>query len=249
MVRHHRREPVDHAFAYATGWLLLDLDRARPLLDRGWWSRWLAPAFARFHRRDFLAGGSDLAATVRERVAASTGQFPAGPVHLLTTLRTAGSSFNPVSFYFCHAAADGPVTAVVAEITNTPWGERHAYVLGESGGDAANLGTPQRHLYRFGKRFHVSPFMPMGQSYEWRFAFHPRRLAISMHNHDARGRVFTADLVLALRPATPARWFRHLLSWPLNAVRALAAIYWQAGRLWLRRVPFHDHPSATPSAA
>lgn len=249
LVRHQRTTPVDHAFAYDTGWLLLDLARAPALLERGWWSRWRGPGFSRFHRADFLAGSSDLAETVRQRVAACSGHRPAGPVHLLTTLRTAGRSFNPVSFYFCRDVADGPVTAVIAEITNTPWGERHAYVLGPAGCDAVNDRGPQHHVYRFAKRFHVSPFMPMAQDYEWHFAFTAERIAIAMHNRDERGRVFSATLALRLRPATPARWFRHLLRWPLCAARALAAIYWQAARLKLRRVPFHDNPSTAPLAA
>ena len=243
-VRHRRHQPVGHGFSYPVGWILLDPLSAPTLLERGWWSSWRGPGFARFHRADFLTGAVDLAEAARERVRQRTGHRPAGPVQFLTTLRTAGMCFNPVSFAFCHDVTAGPVTAIVAEITNTPWGERHAYVLGPKGADAENTGTPSHHEYRFAKRFHVSPFHGMAQDYVWRFAFLPRRLAISMHNLEGGVRVFDADLTLTLRAATPARWFRHLLAWPVNTARALVAIHWEAARLFLKRVPVHDHPRA-----
>ena len=71
---------------------------------------------------------------VRDRVEAETGRRPTGPVRMLTLLRTFGHCFNPVSFYYCYDAAGAAIEAVVAEITNTPWGERHAYVLPASAG-------------------------------------------------------------------------------------------------------------------
>ena len=70
-----------------------------------------------------------LADAVRDLVEERTGARPAGPIRLLTHLRSFGHCFNPVSFYYCFDPAGERVEAVVAEVTNTPWGERHAYVL------------------------------------------------------------------------------------------------------------------------
>lgn len=233
VVRHRRFAPVDHAFSYRTGWLLLDIDQGRDLLERGWWSRWRGPGLLRFHRGDFLAGHPDPAEEARQRVAAVTGCRPAGTVHLLTTCRMAGHAFNPVSFYFCRHG-DGRLAGIVAEITNTPWGERFAYAL------AAAPGEDQQ--FCFPKAFHVSPFHPMDQEYAWRFRCGPRSLLVHMENRAGGRRVFDATLTLALRPASPARLFRHVLAWPLASLRVLAAIYLQALRLWWKRIPFYEHP-------
>ncbi len=235
-VRHRRFAPMAHAFTYRTGWLLLDLDSCRDLLDRGWWSRWRAPGFLRFHRGDFLAGHASVAEAARDRLAAVLGARPTGAVHLLTNCRMGGHGFNPVSFYFCQHG-DGRMAGLIAEITNTPWGERFAYVLPSGPGDAQDFAFP--------KAFHVSPFHPMEQAYRWRFRWSPRTLAIHMENLVAGVPVFDATLTLALRRADPSRLFRHILAWPLMSMRVLAAIYFQALRLWLKRVPFHPNPTTS----
>ena len=110
---------------------------------------------------------------VRDRVAAETGSRPEGPIRMLTHLRYFGVGFNPVTFYYCFDAEDRRVEHIVAEITNTPWNERHAYVLPDVG--------PSRVLrYRLGKEFHVSPFMPMDLAYDWRFT-HAGRAPVGAH--------------------------------------------------------------------
>ena len=241
-VVHRRHWPLAHAFTYRTGWMLLDTREAPRLLDRGWWCGFRRPGLLRYHRADFLAGDADLDRAVRDRVERETGGRPVGAIQVLTNLRMAGMCFNPVSFYFCRDGA-GAVRHVVAEITNTPWGERYAYVLGPAQ-------DPADHRYDFAKRFHVSPFHPMEQRCVWRFRFTGRSVAIHMVNHqevDGLERpVFEAALSVALVPATPARLARHLLAWPFMAARVLAGIYLQALALWWKRVPFHANPSVVP---
>jgi DUF1365 family protein len=232
-----------HAFTYRTGWLLIDTREAALALDRGWWCGFRRPAVVRFHRRDFLAGVDDLDTAVRDRVEAELGQRPQGAIQVLTNLRMVGHCFNPVSFYFCRDAA-GDVRHIIAEITNTPWGERHAYVLG-----GAEDSADQR--FTFAKRFHVSPFQPMDQRYAWRFRFAAHTVAIHMVNHQriegVERAVFDAALSVSLAPMTPARLLRHLLSWPLMTVRVVCGIYFQALRLQLKQAPFFTHAPVRPS--
>ena len=181
----------------------------------------------------------ELADAARDRVAAALGRRPAGPVRLLTHLRSLGYAFNPVSFYYCFAADGRTLEAVVAEITNTPWSERHAYVLPAAAGGAA------AHLE---KAFHVSPFFPMEQRYAWTFGVPGEALTVEMSNEEAGREVFRAHLALHRRAWSPRELWRATVRHPLMGWTVHAAIYLQAARLWLKRTPFHAHPSNRSAA-
>ncbi len=244
VVAHRRRTPIAHAFRYRIFLMYLDLAELPELFDghRLWSAR--RPALARFRRSDYL-GDPDvpLDEAVRDLVAERLGVRPHGPVRMLAHLRYFGHCFNPVTFYWCFSPDGSEVEAVVAEVTSTPWGERHAYVaVGASAGDHA---LSSRHE----KAMHVSPFMAMEMEYTWRIATPGKRLRIEIENRQDGAIVFDAQLALRRRAITRSALTRVLARHPAMTLRVLAAIYVQALRLRCKGARWHARPAPADASA
>jgi DUF1365 family protein len=234
-VSHARKAPVAHAFGYRLFMLYLDLTELPKVFAGRWLWSTERPALAWLRRADYLGDPREpLDESVRQLVAAETGRRPAGPIRLLTHLRYFGYGFNPVSFYYCFDAAGSAVETIVAEVRNTPWGERHCYVLDGGSEPAARFTTA--------KALHVSPFMPMDVAYEWSFAAPTRRLGVTMTCVRDGATVFSAALDLRRREITGRRLACLLVRYPLMTAQVIAGIYWQALKLKLRGCRTYTHP-------
>ena len=233
-VSHRRFGAVRHSFRYRVFMTLLDLDELPELFDRHPLYSARRPAPVRFRRSDYL-GDPDvpLAESARRLVAERTGHRPEGPVRLLTHLRYLGHSFNPVSFYYLYDRAGEMVDAVIAEVTNIPWRERHAYVVERNGSG------PIRG--RLAKRLHVSPFMPMEQAYDWRITEPGDALHVRIASVERGKRVFDATLAMRRRELSPALMTRVLLTYPPMSLAVPGRIYANALRLKLKGARYHPN--------
>jgi DUF1365 family protein len=237
-IRHRRTDPRNE-FHHRITLAYIDLDELPGLLG----GRLLRPrpGLLRFRRVDYLGGregsAAALPAAVRERVQALTGGRPAGPIRLLTQLRSFGVCFNPVSFYYCFGEDGRELEHVLAEVTNTPWGERRAYTL--------SARRPGSSVLRgdFAKELHVSPFFGMDHLYHARASTPGRTLSVHIENEHRGTIVFDATLRLQRRELTPAAAARMTATQPAASAQVLALIYGHALGLGLRGVRVHPHPA------
>lgn len=239
-VRHRRLGSHPGEFLHAITLAYLDLDELPRLLGGRLVRR--RPGTVRVRRRDLLggAGGPPVAQAVRDLVAARSGRpAPAGAVRVLTAPRTLGVCFNPVSFYYCFDAGER-LEAIVAEVTSTPWLERHAYVLRPGG-------TPRVLRGAHDKVLHVSPFQDMEHRHVWAATAPGPTLSVHVENHrsgaDGDGESdFDATLALRRTPLTPGALRRATLRQAGGAPRTLALIYGHALGLALHGVPHVRRP-------
>lgn len=244
-IRHRRFEPVEHEFSYRLFLMYMDLGELPGVLDPYplWSARRRAPA--RFRREDFMGDPErPLAECACDVVQTATGERPAGPVRLLTGLRYLGHSFNPVSFYYCFGPDGRRVEAVVAEVENIPWGERHAYVL-DRGDREGTVLTEEME-----KNHHVSPLMGMEQTYSFRAGTPGERLQIHIESRpeDSETKTFDATLSLRRRELSRPLMLGLLARYPANSLQTVAKIYAQAARLKLKGARYYPHPEGAEVA-
>ncbi len=240
-LRHRRFEPRSHEFSYPVFMAFLEVDKIPELMavsPFAGYNRW---NWASFYERDHFG---DPRRTLRERLTADAEaqgtRLPEGRIFLLTNLRYLGYNFNPVSFFYC-LDESGKVGAILAEVNST-FGERHNYWLA----DAARPDSRQSNHYRCGKAMHVSPFMQMDMTYTFAFSTPGPKLGVHMTTLEAGKPLLDATLTLRREPWSGRALHRALLRHPCMTAKVIAAIHWEALRLYLKGVPVYAHPARRP---
>ena len=242
-IKHRRFTPVKHYFTYPIFLAYIDLDTISKSLKKSWFWNIDKPAIISFNRADYHGDkNQDLASAVRETIFKKTGNKPNGPIRLLTHLRYFGYCFNPVSFYYCFDSNDEDLEVIMAEVTNTPWKERHAYII-----DSKSKNASFSFKANLEKKLHVSPFWGMDHKYEWLFSHPKKDLIVNMKNFKEGDKVFDATLDLQRVPFTRLSLFKHIVRFPFITLFVVMRIHLHAFYLWFKKAPFFSHPSKIKS--
>lgn len=237
-VEHRRFMPKRHEFRYRVLYYFLDLDEVSSIFKFPFLLSHNFPGILSFWRKDYLGlKKEDLKTSVINCVRAETGETISGPIRLMTNISYFGFCFNPVSFYYCYAPDGETLKYIVSEITNTPWGEKHRQVF--------PFEVQKKKVYQFPKTFHVSPFLPMTMDYTWVFEKPQKKLYVLMQNRmkGLNALFFDTTLELEQQPLTVANIIKFFLKFPFVTFKTMAAIYYQAARLYLKKIPFYTHPA------
>jgi hypothetical protein len=231
-VVHKRLTPRRHALSYRVFSILIDVDEIAGVAARTRFFSYNRAGLISIHDRDHFAGDGEPIAVAVRRVLATAGYAASGVrIHMLTYPRVLGYVFNPLTVYVCENP-DATVGAFVYEVSNT-FGERTCYVV--------PAGAPRDgiHAHSCGKRMDVSPFAGHTGAYGFRVRLDADDVLIGVTLRDATGPVLKTHFRAASEPLTARAIVRALARMPAMTLKVIAAIHFEAARLWLKRVPLH----------
>ncbi|WP_407190031.1 DUF1365 domain-containing protein [Bradyrhizobium centrosematis] len=228
---HARWRPVQHRFTYRVMSLLIDLDKLNEADRQSHLFGINRAAPFSFYERDHGEGKRTGLSHYVRRLAAERGiDLSAGRVLLLCYPRVLGYVFNPLSIYFCYDASGNPAL-LIYEVRNT-YGELHSYVLPVQ--EAAGRSIRQSQA----KQFYVSPFMAMDTHYRFSVSPPEQDVKVRILQSGAQGAMFAAAFCGRRRALTSHSLLVALVGLPLLTFKVIAAIHWEALRLWLKGVPY-----------
>jgi DUF1365 family protein len=247
-VRHRRFSPKKHSFIYNVFMVYLDLQELDDVFVQSrWWSKERLN-IAQFRRSDFFDKDADssLYEAIADWLELENGRRPEGPIRMLANLRYFGFIINPITCYYCFDKLGKELQTVVLEVTNTPWGDRCHYILNiDDSSNDINTDTElqNKQALSFSKKMHVSPFQPMGLEYHWVGKAPNKNLLVHLDVHREQESIFDATLTLKREVISKNSMNSILWRYPLMTIKVVISIYWEAFKLFLKRIPFFSAPN------
>jgi len=240
-VVHHRYSPKEHRFTDRMYWHLVAIDDL---------NSWCQQSLFRSHNgfniyglcdRDYVVKDKrSISIKLNEYLQQQTGEVFNGHVLLMTHPRFINVGFNSVSFYFCYQ--QDQLTFIVSEINNTPWGDKQLYFHDCRQQDKTS--KADTYDFSFDKTFHISPFVPMDIHYQWRFKVNAEGVDVHMKlSKDGDSIMYVGMQTLWCASDTKAG-LSLTVRRPAQAWKMWLNIYYQAARLWLKKIPFYNHPNS-----
>ncbi|MCG9729890.1 DUF1365 domain-containing protein [Shewanella sp. Isolate13] len=230
-VSHRRYSPTKHCFDYQMAMMGIDLDELERLEQVSWVFSSTRFAPLRFKVTDYLAAygtkEQSLKVKVLNKIIELGATTACNRVVFVGQVRHFGIYFSPINCFFCYQGDKAKY--MLAEVSNTPWNQRHYYLV--------NL----EHTEPMDKAFHVSPFMDLDMKYIWRIKAPSSEVRVGIENRNTQ-KLFDANLCLFKRDMSAKNLQSMLINFPFMTLRIVQGIYWQALKLFIKRVPFVGHP-------
>ena len=110
------------------------------------------------------------------------------------------------------------------------FGDIHPYVLPVTSGEISDAGVRQQQ----DKLFYVSPFIEMAMRYHFRVLPPGERVQLRILETDREGPLLAATFNGRHRALNTKELLRAFFALPLVTMKIMAAIHWEALRLWLK---------------
>ena len=239
VVVHKRVRPVEHALRYHVFSLLIDCEDL-PSLSR----RLRLFSYNRFNLcslHDSNHGDGTPITDYLSGIAAQSGVDGIERFKMLCYPRVLGYVFNPVTIYF-GLDAHGNLLLLVYEVNNT-FGERQTYVVPV--GPQSGKDTVHQHC---AKTFFVSPF----NSVDGRYSFHvtplEEEITVGIALHTDEGPLLKAFFRGERTELTDATLAKALARTGWLSLKVIAAIHYEALKLWLKGLRLMPRPQRPKSA-
>lgn len=250
-VTHSRLGEKRHCFTYAISLFGFDIDDIDKMshVSRLFGQKWFN--LIRFRQQDYLKNKLyspqgepfSLRQRIEKTVVQLGGDWDGGKVFMLSQCRCLGLYFSPINFYYCYNL-DGNCKYMLAEVSNTPWNQRHYYLVPMQ----TEKTKSNRHITT--KAFHVSPFMDLAMKYRWHLPEPQSEVHVAIDNINLQGKkVFAVNMTLHKKPENAFTLLKSWFSLPLGVIKVVSLIYWQALQLFAKRIPFIAYQKAESTQA